>query len=85
MPPEHLFYFNRKNFRALLEENGFEVLSILTIGKRFTLQYIFKTLYVWQKLSLWKFLSDVCGGARLRRIALPINLRDNMFVIAHKK
>ena len=85
VPPEHLFYFNRKNIRALLEENGFEVLSILTIGKRFTLQYIFKTLYVWQKLSLWKFLSDVCGGARLRRIALPINLRDNMFVIAHKK
>lgn len=85
IPPEHLFYFNRKNMRLMLEKTGFEVVSITTIGKRFTPQLIFKTLYVWQKLSIWKYLSDFCERTPLRHIAIPINLYDNMFVIARKK
>ncbi len=85
IPPEHLFYFNRKNMRIMLEKIGFEVVSITTIGKRFTPQLVFKTLYVWQKLSLWKYLSDFCERTPLRHVAIPINLYDNMFVIARKK
>jgi 2-polyprenyl-3-methyl-5-hydroxy-6-metoxy-1,4-benzoquinol methylase len=85
VPPEHLYYFTRKNIRMLLEEEGFEVLSITTIGKQFTLPYIFKMLYAWQKLSVWKWLSTIFAHGWLSRIGIPINLRDNMFVLAKKK
>lgn len=85
VPPEHLFYFNRSNMRRLLEQKGFEVLSMSTIGKQFTLQYIFQTLHRWQGLSLWHFLADFCERRTwLKRLALPINLGDNMFVMARK-
>jgi SAM-dependent methyltransferase len=85
VPPEHLFYFNRTNMRLMLEKNGFEVLSVSTIGKRFTLSYIFNMLYAWQGLALWRILSNFCKTGRLGHIAVPINLGDNMFVIARKK
>ena len=84
VPPEHLFYFNRANIRTLLEQKCFEVLVVSTVGKHFTLPYIFKTLYAWQKLQVWRFLSAWCERSWLRRVALPINLRDNMFIIARK-
>ncbi len=85
VPPEHLFYFNRKNIRHLLEQTGYEVCLITTVGKRFTLQLIFKTLFVWQKLKVWKWFSDLCARSWLRHIWLPINLGDNMFVVARKR
>ncbi len=85
IPPEHLFYFNRKNMRTMLEGIGFEIVCITTIGKRFTPQLVFKTLYIWQGLRMWKFLADFCERMPLWHIAIPINLHDNMFVIARKK
>lgn len=83
VPPEHLFYFNRENISTLLRTRGFEVLSIETIGKHFTLQYIFKTLYAWQGFRIWKRLEDFCAR-NIPHLSLPINLRDNMFVLARK-
>jgi SAM-dependent methyltransferase len=85
MPPEHLYYFNRMNLRALLEDAGFEVLHVSRVGKRFTLPYIFKTLHVWQRIALWKRLSRLCSKGPLARLALPINLHDGMFVVARKR
>jgi SAM-dependent methyltransferase len=85
IPPEHLFYFNNRSMKILLDKTGFELVSISRIGKRFSPQFVFKTLYVWQKLRIWKHLSDFCSKTWLSRLALPINLRDNMFVIARKK
>ena len=85
VPPEHLVYFNRHSMRTALEQTGYRVISISTVGKKFTLPYIFKTLYMWQHLSLWKWLSEHTQGTWIRHIALPLNLFDNMFVVAEKK
>ena len=84
VPPEHLYYFNRKNMSALLEREGFRVLTITTIGKRFTLQYIFRTLHGWLGWALWDTLARWSTASLLTRITLPINLGDNMFLIAEK-
>ena len=43
-PPEHLHYFNRVALRILLERAGFDVIGVSTVGKRFRLPYVFKTL-----------------------------------------
>ncbi len=84
VPPEHLSYFSRRTMQSLLEKKGFTVLKITSVGKRFTLQYICKTLHAWQRLSVWKYLADTCGRSRFGRLALPLNLGDNMFVVARK-
>lgn len=84
VPPEHLNYFNSQSLRSLLEQEGFEVLAVDKVGKRFTLQYIFQTLARWQKLTLWKWLAGKAKSASWGRWYVSINLRDNIFVIARK-
>jgi SAM-dependent methyltransferase len=84
VPPEHLFYFSRRNLRSLLEQVGFNVLWVGAVGKSFTLPYIFKTLYSWQKLYLLLWLWRASGMSFVKHISLPINLRDNLFLIARK-
>ena len=85
IPPEHLFYFSPKTIRKLLEESGFSVLEIKTIGKKFSLAYIFGILYHWQHLSVWKWLAHFFDTPFWRRVRIPINLRDNMFILAQKQ
>jgi SAM-dependent methyltransferase len=84
VPPEHLFFFSPKNLKMYLENNGFTVVYSGTISKRFTLSYIFKTLYKWQKINLWdwcaKFSEKYMSG-----LYIPLNLFDNFFMIARKK
>lgn len=83
VPPEHLYYFNRSNMRRLLEETGFGVVEVSTIGKSFTLSYILKTLYRWTHVRLFDRLA-LLFSHRAARFAIPINLHDNMFILARK-
>ena len=85
VPPEHLFYFSYGSLSMLLKNNGFEILHISKIGKKFTLQYIFQTLARWQNLFIWLQLAKMLARSRLREVGIPINLRDNFFIIARKK
>ena len=85
VPPEHLYYFNSANLTTLLEKNDFKVIKKTKVGKHFTPQYIFKMLYMWQKLSLWKKLSIFFSRRIFSKISIPINTRDNIFIIAIKK
>lgn len=85
IPPEHLNLFHRKSLRHLLEENGFEVLMEDKIGKTFTVQYVFQTLSNWQKLGIWGWAANHLQRRSIGKWGIPINLRDNMFVIARKR
>ena len=85
VPPEHLFYYSPANLSRLLNECGFDVKEIAKPSKRFSLPYVFNILAQWQKLSLWRFLSRATDNRLFRSFALPINLRDNMFLIAIKR
>ncbi len=84
LPPEHIFLFSRKSLKILLEKNGFEILKLEKIGKSFTLSYIFNTLYKWQGIALWNKLADLFKGDFWSKMVVPINFRDNIFVIARK-
>ncbi len=85
IPPEHLYYFSAKNLKKYLEKIGFEVVYSGTIGKSFSLSYMFNILYNWQKVSLWKKLTDFFSHGSRKSWAVPINLHDNFFLIARKK
>lgn len=84
VPPQHLHYFSRKNIKALLEKNQFRVLSIKHYGKSFTLPYIFRLLYSWTGFWVWRDLASFTSRNFLKKVSLPINLFDTMFVIAKK-
>ena len=84
IPPEHLFLMNRVSLTKILEPQ-FDILETSRIGKRFTLQYVMETLYHWQKLSVWERLHKMVQGKAAGRLQLPINLRDNIFMLARKR
>ncbi len=81
MPPEHINYFSPQNLSMYLEDVGYEVKIDTKIGKKFTLQYILKMLYKWQGFRIFLVRSNKL----LSSISVPINLRDNFFMIAKKK
>lgn len=85
VPPEHIWYFNRRSISKLLEKNGFEVVEIGCIGKNFTIEYVLYTLYRWQKFTVWQKLLSWFRNKRIGKMYVPINLRDNMYVLARKK
>lgn len=85
VPPEHLVLFHRKSLRVLLEEAGFDVVLETCIGKTFTVPYILRTLWLWQRLQLWKTLSDGAKQSFLRDWGIPINLHDNVCMFARKR
>ena len=84
IPPEHIYYFSKKNLKILLEKHGFEVLEFSKPGKKFSLSYIFYILYQTQNFKMGKILSKWFDTDFWRKFAIPINLRDNIFVIAKK-
>lgn len=85
VPPEHLFIYSPKNLTILLKRIGFETAEVCKIGKRFTLQYIFQFLANRYPLFLWRWLAKICKQSFAGKLALPINLRDNFFIIARKR
>ncbi|MEI9811590.1 MAG: class I SAM-dependent methyltransferase [Acidobacteriota bacterium] len=44
VPPEHIHLFGRRSAVKLLDTCGFEPLTVTTIGKTFTIQYVLQTL-----------------------------------------
>ena len=89
VPPEHIHLFGRKSAVELLTKCAFLPLEVTTIGKTFTIQYVLKTLGQWLKLPLFTRSAEWMRGTRLGNLlgnlGVPINLRDNMFVMARLK
>lgn len=84
VPPEHLFYFDRENIKLLLERNGFKVVMVTTIGKSFTFPYLFRTLHGWTTWRVFDVLARRSSVSFFRSATIPINLGDNMFLVAEK-
>ena len=84
IPPEHINYFSADNLSVYLSQHGFRVKISTKIGKRFTFQYIFNMLYRWQDLKIWNFLSNLFSKGFLSSLYIPINLRDNFFLVLEK-
>ena len=85
LPPEHTMLYNSKNIVRILEAHGFEILHLGKIPKRFTLSYIARMIYLWRGWKLFLWLSATLSRSRLRNLSIPLNVRDNVFVLARKK
>ncbi|MBI2096567.1 MAG: class I SAM-dependent methyltransferase [Candidatus Sungbacteria bacterium] len=84
-PPEHLILYNLENAAEMLKKYGYAAVAHAHVGKSFTLEYIFQTLSHQQKFFLWRFLLWLVARLRIRKLVIPVNVRDNFFLIAAKK
>jgi 2-polyprenyl-3-methyl-5-hydroxy-6-metoxy-1,4-benzoquinol methylase len=86
IPPEHLFYFNRKSLTHALTSNGYKILKVRSISKTFKAEYIFKTIVNSPQIPtfLRKMISllDPIFKSRFGRIKIYLPLFDNLTVIA---
>ncbi len=85
IPPEHVHCFTKKSMSVLLNKAGYEILEYTKIGKSFSVEYVIHTLNRWTKISFFStILQWLKKYPKVATLSLPINLRDNMFVIARK-
>lgn len=85
IPPQHLFFFNRKNFTTLLLESGLEPVTWFRVGKWLSLQYIFHLARTTGESAFARWLYPLMEALPLGRIPLYLAMGDNMVVIAKKK
>ena len=85
LPPEHIHLFSKKGLINLLERKGYKILITDRIGKKFKPAYILQILSTVKKQKIWKILSQVIEKTPLNKILIPLNLRDNLFIIVQKK
>jgi 2-polyprenyl-3-methyl-5-hydroxy-6-metoxy-1,4-benzoquinol methylase len=85
VPPEHLQYYSRTSLKQIVENEGFEVLSMHRITKRFSLPYIFTILFRWQKLGMWRTLAEFSRRSFIRGVHIPLQTFDNLYVLGRKR
>lgn len=84
VPPQHLFYFRVSHLERILASNGFTVVRVSHPGKWFSIPYILRLLFSWTGLRLFSWLAEWTAKTPIKRLALPINLGDTIFLIAQK-
>lgn len=78
-PPDHLFYFNPRTVTLLLEKSGMEVIDIERMGRHMSLASASTKLPAGFPLR-----ERVIAAARRFKTPLPVNLHDNLLVIARR-
>lgn len=82
IPPQHLFFFNKKNMNTLLTEEQFKPVEWFRIGKWMSARYVFHLARTTGESMLAKLLYPYVKKSKL---GVYIEARDNMVVIARKQ
>jgi SAM-dependent methyltransferase len=84
VPPEHLVLLTPRAMRLMLERQGFSVLWIGRVPKAFRLSYVLRTV---ARRTRWGFVNKVADVVAVRPsidLHLPLDLRDNMVIVARR-
>lgn len=84
IPPQHLFFFNRKNLTTLLHQAGFTPVSWFRVGKWLSLRYVLHLARTTGESRFAKWIYPVIAHSRFGKLPLYLPVRDNMVVIAKK-
>ena len=85
VPPEHIHYYTPDNLKMLLAQTGFKTIDVSKVGKKFSLPYFFMAGYRWQGFEFWKKCAIFFDTPLWRKVSIPVNFRDNIFLLAQKK
>jgi len=69
---EHLYFFDRKSLRQILEKSGFEVLEINTVGRYFSLGELCNRLQIYNK-TIFSFLGKIVEHLGLKERNIYVN------------
>lgn len=85
IPPQHLFFFNRKNLSLLFSRLGFVPLGWTRTGKWLSLRYILHLARTTGESIIAKWLYELVRAAHVGHLPLYIPMRDNIIVTVRKK
>ena len=81
---EHLFFFGRKTLASVLDEHGFEVCGLRSIGHTFELAFLLDRLSLYQR-GLFRSLRAVAARLGIGSLPLRINPGTKMIAYARKR
>ena len=73
-PREHLFFFNKKTMRSLLENNGFEVVSIKTSVSYMTIEDVFKRFEKYYGSFVNKLVMGMLKLFSIDQVVIPLSV-----------
>lgn len=85
IPPQHLYFFNKKNVTMLLREAGLEPVSWYRVGKWLSLGYVLHLARTTGESTFADMLYKKIDKTILMRIPLYIPMKDNMVIVARKR
>ena len=83
-PPFHLHYFSRSTMTSLLKRAGLEIVEARTAGYHRSLGFILHRVFVYNKPRPLNLVCNVARRVGAANLALYLDLRDIMFVVARK-
>lgn len=83
-PPQHFYFYSRKNMEELLKQTGFGIVKIQKVGKWVSLRYLFHMMRYVNKDTIGDILYNFTAKNILGQIPLFMRMNDNMIVIAKK-
>lgn len=84
IPPQHIFFFHRKNVAVLLKKAGFVPRSWHRVGKWLSLGYVLHLARTTGESRLAKMIYKLAHDTPLMRLPLYIPMKDNMVILAEK-
>ena len=84
IPPQHIFFFNRKNVTTLLRRAGLTPIRWHRVGKWLSLGYILHLGRTTGESKLADVLYKVIKHTPLMRFPLYVPMKDNMVLLAEK-
>lgn len=84
IPPQHIFFFNRKNVTTLLTKSGLTPFQWHRVGKWLSLGYVLHLARTTGESFLARFVYDMVRKTILMRFPLYVPMKDNMVILARK-
>lgn len=85
IPPQHIFFFHRKNIAVLLNKAGFTPRKWHRVGKWLSLGYVLHLARTTGESAFANIIYALVRYTPLMRFPLYIPMKDNMVILAEKR
>lgn len=85
IPPQHLFFYNKKNLTILLEKASFKPIQWFRIGKWVNLRYILHLARTTGESYIADRIYSKIASLQIAKLPLYVPMKDNIVVIAKKR
>ncbi len=84
IPPQHMFFFSKKNLVTFLQRTGLAPREWFRIGKWLSVRYVLHLARTTGESELARFLYPLAQKMKVEKIPLYVPMGDNMVVIVQK-